>query len=88
MSPATGSATSNSPWYAVSPGIPRIPTEVEIGAASGSILRTSRASITPYSCQPILPMAKSPTANRSELEATTSPTASPSITPPIGTAAA
>ena len=67
--------------------MPRMPSEVEMGAAAGSILRTSRASITPYSCQPILPMAKSPAANRSELEATTSPTASASMTPPIATGA-
>ena len=44
---ATCIATSNKPKYAVNPGMPKMPKDVEIGAKSGSILRTSEPMALP-----------------------------------------
>ncbi len=46
VSPACGRQISRRPKYAVSPGMPSTPSAVEIGASSGSTLRTPLPSDT------------------------------------------
>ena len=52
VSPGAGLPSSRSPAYAVNPGMPSTPSDVDTGAASGSRLRIARASATAWVCQP------------------------------------
>ena len=67
------------------PGMPSTPSAVETGASAGSSLRRPLPFDTACVCQPVWPSTMSPGANRSLLDAITSLTVPPSITPPIST---
>jgi hypothetical protein len=85
VSPGCGRPTSSSAKYAVIPGMPRMPSAVEIGASAGSTGRSAAASATAYSCQPSMPSTMSPAARSGLSLRTTWPTTPPTITSPIST---
>jgi hypothetical protein len=66
----------------VNPGIPRTPSEVEIGAPAGSNLRIANPSDNAHSRQPRPCVTQSPSANAGLREAATRPTAPPVIASP------
>ncbi len=70
------------------PGMPSTPTAVETGPSFGSILVNALPSESACVCQPARDSTMSPLAKPGLLEAITSETVPPSITPPIGTGAA
>ncbi|MGX1077045.1 hypothetical protein AB7M45_007655 [Bradyrhizobium elkanii] len=70
------------------PGMPSTPTAVEIGAIFGSILARPLPSDSTCVCQPARDSTISPLAKAGLLDAITSLTVPPSITPPTGTGAA
>ena len=81
-SPSSGFPISNSPWYAVNPGIPSTPRAVEIGARSGSIRRMPEPSESAHSRQPRLCSTQAPSGIAGFRDTTTLPTAPPVIGSP------
>ena len=67
VSPFWGLAKLCIPTYAVVPGIPKTPIEVERGAMSGSIILSFVSSTVGLSCHPVLPSTKSPTLKNFDL---------------------
>ena len=70
------------------PGMPSTPTAVEIGAILGSIFASPWPAEIACVCQPARDSTMSPLANAGLLEAATSLTVPPSITPLTGTGCA
>ena len=70
------------------PGMPSTPTAVETGAMVGSTFRNPVPSEIAWVCQPARDSTTSPLAKPGLLDAITSLTVPPSITPPSGTGVA
>ena len=51
------------PYHAVMPGMPTAPSQADSGTRVVSTLRIVLPSDFPYSCQPSMPITRSPTAN-------------------------
>ena len=63
VSPGLGSPTSVSAKYAVTPLSPSTPSASDSGrSVSVTLRRMGRGSVTAYSCQPSMPITRSPSA--------------------------